>query len=152
MSLFAITSLLCSCFCLMLAVFALVSGKEKPYRLLLGFNLAVMIWGLGCFLAGLAKTPSESIFACKIADTGGFFVAALFYHLICSLYNVESKILLKIGYLQGVLFNLLNWATDWVMNDTRYAFGIYFIKVTPLLGTAIFFSCFHGGGSFFCPP
>jgi len=126
MNLFAITSLSCGVSCLILAVIAIIFGKTKIHRVLAFLNIAVAIWGFGCFVAGIADTESMAIFGWKFAHIGGALVAVLFFHLVCLFCKIQRKALLIFGYLQAIFFNLISWGLDAAVTEVRYIYGLYY--------------------------
>lgn len=137
MNLFAITSLLCGVFCLVLAVFSSLSGKSTTHKLLALYNIVVSLWGFGCFIAGIAKSSEAALVGWKVADMGGFFIGVIFYHCIIELFSLKRpSIILYFGYLQGIIFNLLDLFTDKVKNKTNLIFGVFHAETTPLLSIA----------------
>jgi signal transduction histidine kinase len=139
MNLFAITNLLCGTFCLLLAIFALIAGKNKIYRLLAWFNFAVSIWGFGAFAASISTNELMALKSWRIAHSAGYFIAAFFYQLICALTGVKHKKTQFVGYAQALFFIALTLATPWVLFETRPYFGFIYAKATPLYALAVFF-------------
>lgn len=70
MNLFAIAGLVCGIFCAILASIALVYGKLNIHRILAFLNIAVSIWGFGCFVVGKATDESSAIFGWRLAHIG----------------------------------------------------------------------------------
>ncbi len=132
MNLFALASLSVGISCFILSALTLFFGKTKLHRLLLFFNIAVAAWGIGSFFAGIAATESDAIFGWKLAHLGGFFVGALFYHMVCVFCEIQRKRLLYFAYLQALIFNILSFGTKHIFTETRFVFGIYYNEATPL--------------------
>ncbi|MBI4981842.1 MAG: GAF domain-containing protein [Candidatus Omnitrophica bacterium] len=126
MNLFAIAGLSCGISCAVLAFVALIFGKLKVQRLLAYFNIAVAVWGFGCFFVGIASNQADAIFGWKFAHIGGAVVAVLFFHMICEFCGVHHKALLIFGYIQAVAFNLISWGLDIAVTKTRYVYGLYY--------------------------
>ena len=137
MNLFTISSLLCSSYCFTLAIFSLISGRTKIHWLLSLFNLAVTLWGLGCFIAAISKNREAILYGWKIAYLGGFWIAPIFYHLAAGLSGSNRKILIVLGYAQGAVFNILNLSTNTVMNHLVYRNQIPYVIATKTLTLAI---------------
>lgn len=141
MNLFAVTSLLCGAFCAVLAVFSLLSGRTFAHRLLARFNVAVSFWGFGCFVAASAHSEQTALWGWKIAYLGGFFIAAIFYHLIIEFSKERRPVLLFIGYAQGIIFNLINFSSSMMMGEMRTAFGFFYMDRTVVMSLAVAFYC-----------
>ncbi len=138
MNLFALTSLLCGLSSLALAVFALVVGKTKSQRLFVAFNVAVAVWGLGCFIAGIADNRDLALFGWKMGILGGTFISSIFYHLVSVLCNSVKKKIIYFSHAQAALFSFLTFAfPDYVMNETRITFGLIYLKAGFVLMAAV---------------
>ncbi len=133
MNLFTIASLSCGVSSVVLSVITLFFGKIKLHRLLLFFNIVVAFWGFGLFYAGIADTESKAILGWQIAHLGGFFIAPLFYHMICVICGIQRKKLLYFAYSQAIIFNLLNFGTKHLFTKTRFVYDMYYNDVSPLL-------------------
>ncbi len=143
MNLFAITNLLCGTFCLLLGIFALLAGKNKIYQLLAWFNIAVSFWGFGTFAASISLNELDAVKAWRIAHSGGFFIGAFFYHLVCSLIGIQHKKIQLFGYAQAVFFIILTCATPWVLHQTRSYYNFIYVIATPLYALAVSFYIFY---------
>ncbi len=139
MNLFAITNLLCGTFCVLLVVFVLLSGKNRIYRLLAWFNFAVSIWGFETFVASISQNELSALKAWRIAHSGGYFIAALFYDLICSLTGNKQKNLQFFAYAQAAVFIVLTVATPWVLFETRIYYHFFYPVATPLYAIGVSF-------------
>jgi energy-coupling factor transporter transmembrane protein EcfT len=84
MNLFAIAGLVLGISSLLLALVVLLLGRTKLHRIWLFFNLAVSLWGFGCFSVGMTSNESTALFAWKIAHIGGLFISVFFYHMVCT--------------------------------------------------------------------
>ncbi len=78
MNLFAIAGLILGITCLLLAIFVFFLRKTKLHNIWVFFNLAVAIWGIGCFIVGIASTEPRALLGWKFAHVGGIFVAVFF--------------------------------------------------------------------------
>ena len=137
MNLFAISSLLCAVFCIVLALFSFLAGKGKAYRLLGWFHFAVAIWGTGCYFVAISNSPANSLIGWKIAFLGGLWIAPVFYHLTSVLTDTDRKKIIVASYLQALIFDLLIF-TPLFLNSTRPLSNLFYAKITPLLSIAIF--------------
>ncbi len=107
LSIFALTSIACGLFASFLALFAMVAGKNLPQRLFAYFNIAVSLWGYGCFIAAIASSSNVAILGWKIALIGGYFIGTLLYHLVWEICAVRSKKFLYFAYGQAILLTLI---------------------------------------------
>ena len=131
MNLFAIAGLSTSIFCFMLAMIALIYSTTKLHRLLMLFNLILVIWGLGTFLAGRATSASSALSAWKFANAGGIFISITFYHMVCVFAELQRKKSIIFAYLQGFVFLYLTSFTNLVIHRTRFVFdSIYYNDAT----------------------
>lgn len=137
MNLFATAGLSVGISCTVLSLITLFFGKTKLHRLLLYFNLAVALWGFGLSLVGIADSGAKAITAWKIANSGGFLIAPLFYHLVshfCG--NMRNKIL-YFAYLQALFFMAASIWTERVFSKVRYAYDLYYNVASPLYTSAV---------------
>ena len=131
MNLFAIAGLSVAISCAALSLITLLFGKTKLHRLLLYFNLAVGVWGFGLFLVGIADSGAKAIAAWKIAHLGGVFVGPLFYHLASNFCGKINRKMLFPAYLMALLSSVGIIWTDYIINEIRYVFGLYYNAATP---------------------
>lgn len=114
--------------CFLVFALAFYFGKTNIHRVLLRFNLAVTIWGIGLFLIGIADNEAEAKFAWKLASSAGIFIAPTFYHLICAWCEVKHQKLLYLAYGQAAVFAIAIIFSNLLINEFRYVFNIYFIE------------------------
>jgi two-component system NtrC family sensor kinase len=132
MNTFAIAGLLLGITCLLLAVFIFIYRKTKLHLIWIFFNLAVAIWGFGCFMVGIASTESDALFGWRFAHVGGLFVAVFFYHMVCAFYDLKHKKRIIAVYSIGLSSLWLNVMTDQFINKTRFVFNLLYNKATWL--------------------
>ncbi len=149
MNVFALAGLSVGLSCLILTFITFLFGKTKLHRLLLFFNLAVACWGAGLFLVGIANSESTALFAWKIAQVGGFFVAPIFFQMMSIFCDIQRRKLINFAYVQAIFFVTLTIFTKHVSNDIRIAFDLYFIEASLLYTIAILFYLFFVGLSFY---
>jgi signal transduction histidine kinase len=120
---------------------ALVFGKTTLHRLLLCFNIAVLFWGVGIFLAGIANNEVDIIWAWKLAHLGGFYVSPVFFHLMCTWCDVRHKKIQIFAYGQAFIFCCLIIFTDLIINKLILfkGKGIYFVDANILFAAATSF-------------
>lgn len=132
MNIFAIAGLSVAISCAILAVIALFFGRTPMQRLLFFFNVACALWGFGSFLAGIARSDADGVLAWRLANTGGFFLAPLFYHFVTLFTKTCQRKILYCAYIQAAICALLGFSTELLFNKTRYVFGVFYNVVTPL--------------------
>lgn len=142
MNLFAISGLSVWVSCLLLSTLTFYFGKTYIHRVLLRFNLAVTIWGIGLFLIGIATNEAEAKFSWKLAQFGGIFVAPTFFHLTIVWCEEKRKKLLYLAYGQAIIFAIAIIFSDLVVNNFRYVFATYFVKANLLSTIIIIFYLF----------
>ncbi|MEW6101233.1 MAG: ATP-binding protein [Candidatus Omnitrophota bacterium] len=131
MNIFALAGLSCGISCFILALFTFVYGKLKIHRILVVFNIAVAIWGIGCFIVGQSKTEELALFGWKFAHIGGIFVAISFFHLVSVFCDLRRRNIILFSYGIGLFFLYLNIFTNILINKTRFIFNsLYYNKVT----------------------
>jgi hypothetical protein len=139
MNLLSITGLLISLTSSILILIFVIYGRTKLHRLWTLVNATVLAWGVGCFLAGRATSPSDALFAWRIAISGGLFIPVTFYHCVCIFSAVKKRNTLLLVYLQAVFFFLLTIFTESTLNNWHKLFGfvyynqanfVYFIMVS----------------------
>ena len=132
MNLFAISGLSVAISCAILSLIILFFGKTRLHRLLLNLNLVLAVWGAGMFLVGIADSEAKAINAWKIAHLGGVFVGSMFYHLVSHFCGkVHRKILFSIYVMALLSFAGIIWA-DYIINEVRYIFGLYYNVATAV--------------------
>jgi signal transduction histidine kinase len=132
MSLFSIAGLLLGITCLLLAGIVAKNGRSKLHFVWAFFNVAVAIWGIGCFIVGQATSESTALFGWKFAHVGGLFVAVLFYHMVCIFCNLNRPLSIITAYSLGILFLWFNIMTDHFINKTRVVFDLIYNDATTL--------------------
>lgn len=134
MNLLIISGLLIASTSLVLIFILLVYGRSNLHKVWTLFNLAVFIWGLGCFLAGKANNTSLATFAWAVACIGGYFIAAFCYHTICIFCGLKRKKTIITFYSFALLFLFLTTVTHkLVLANWRILFGsIYYNRATPI--------------------
>src|SRR5271157_97762 len=108
MNLFSIAGLTCAITCAALASIAFIFGKNKLHRTLAFFNIAVGIWGLGCFLAGVARTDQSAVLGWRVGFLGGFWIGPIFLILVFFACRVWRKNIFIFGIVQAVFFDVMN--------------------------------------------
>jgi len=128
--LFSLSGLILGITCLLLAFILLVYRKTKLHLIWLFFNLAVAIWGFGCFLIGRQATVSSAIAAWRFAEIGVIFISVFFFHTVVVLCDVEKRFkkIVVFAYLQGFFFLFLN-TTPLFVSKARVVFGsLYYVQ------------------------
>lgn len=120
--------ILISCFSLAVWIY-LKAPKNLPNHLIAAFNICVSIWGLGCLIAGLAKTPESAIWGWRISHIGGFPLGMVFLHLSLVLSKAHDRRVVVGTYLFAVIASLLCLhgiamsRTEWLFDSIYYHVG-----------------------------
>lgn len=133
--------LIASC-CFTLTAILLKYGTSWLHRLWAIFNTAVGAWGIGCILIGLSQTVEVALVSWKIALTGGYTVAFIFFHTVTVFTGQKLKKLVYFGYLLSVILLVSN-----LLFLGNPSFGIvkplfnslYFIRSTSLFHHTLLF-------------
>lgn len=132
---FSISGLAVFLTCFSLAVFILIYGKTKLQRIWALFNIAVGIWGFGCFLIGKAPTESTALISWKIAQIGAIFISVLFFHVVCVFCEIPRRKIIIAAYLQALFFAALLPANI-LFSRVRFVFNsFYYFIATPFYYT-----------------
>src|SRR5437867_3668802 len=115
-----------------LTILLLFFGKTKLHRIWGIYNLYVLIWGIGGFLAGNSKTPEMSLLWWRIAHVGVVTIPIFLYHATILFCNLKKNILLKIVYLQGIFFIALI-PSNVFLAGIRFIYNQFYY---PVLGPA----------------
>ena len=86
----------------------------------------------------MSISENMAIQAWRIAHSAGYFIAALFYHLICSLTETKRKKIQLIGYGQALFFIAMTCGTPWVLFQTRSFYNFFYAVATPLYTVGVF--------------
>lgn len=138
MNLFALSSLSCGISSFVLTLIYILFGRSKEHRLLGLDNIAVVFWGVGLFFVGTALSEERAMLAWKIALLGGTFIGVFFYHLVYIFCRLNRKKFLYLAYAETIIFNLLNFGTNFAVNNGRHIFNLYYPRTTTILLIQIF--------------
>lgn len=125
----ALSGLLITATCFSLAG-ALVTraARSLPTQLMVAFNVAVGIWGVGTLFAGLAQTAHTALWAWRIAHVGGFFLGMIFFHLASVLARTKERIAIVFNYCFAGIAAILS-VLGIAMPDTEWRFSsLYYYK------------------------
>ncbi|MEJ2032023.1 MAG: ATP-binding protein [Deltaproteobacteria bacterium] len=140
MNLFSLSGLSIAISCFVLAGISLYFGKTKLHRKLLLFNIVVIGWGIGLFLVGTANGEAEAKIAWIITNFDGYFVAPFFFHLTTAFCNVKRRKILYFVYGQAIFFAASLFFSNFIGNDFRYVFGLYYIRANfPYAVSLVFY-------------
>jgi len=116
--------------CLVLVFIILRYGSKKAQYIWALFNLAVGIWGLGSFFAGLSRDNLTAMLFWKIAITGAVPTTAIFYHVIVVLGELKRKAILIILYSYAFIFYSL-FVLDLTGAKAIYSYdSLYYLRAT----------------------
>lgn len=130
MSPFALSGLLITLTCFPLAIFIFYkSPRSLSNNLMVIFNICVGVWGLGGMLAGLSRTSEQAIWAWRLANTGGFLLGVVFYHLSFVLTNTVQGKKVQSAYLFGACAIVL-CLTGVAISETWWLFeSVHYQKI-----------------------
>jgi signal transduction histidine kinase len=135
MTIFSISGLFIAGTSLILTFILLIYGRSKLHRIWTLLNIAVLVWGVGCFLAGRASSPVDALNSWRIAISGGLFIGVFFYHMVYIFSETRKKGELITVYAVGVCFFLLTVATEYTLTNWHLVFdAIYYPGATVLYG------------------
>ncbi len=101
-------------------------------NLMAAFNGCVGVWGLGTMLVGLAKTPTQAIWAWRVAHIGGFFLGVVFLHLVLILCRRSRPNTVRVGYVFAGIAVMLCLSGP-AMSHTAWMFGsLYYHRANGL--------------------
>ena len=116
---------------LFIAIFVCFLGffvhKKTGKSDFLFFAIPSCLWQLFYFLAKIS-TPHNAFIFYKIGFSFVIFISTGTHHLIsCYANSSNDKKIIKFSYFIGVIFLLLLWSTDWVMQNqlNTYDWGLY---------------------------
>ncbi|MBZ0165218.1 MAG: hypothetical protein K8I00_00325 [Candidatus Omnitrophica bacterium] len=104
---FAISGLFILITYLPLFLTILLKGNSRITRIYSLHLLAVCGWGLGSFLIGISKGPSQSLEIWKFAYASVLFIPVFFQHTILELIGKKNTPYLVGIYLQAIIFCIL---------------------------------------------
>jgi signal transduction histidine kinase len=90
------------------------------------FCLAVFVWGISFYFIGTTQVPETARLWWKISHLGVIFIPVLFMHFVYSFLGLKTRWLLWAVNLLGLFFLYADVATNWLIDDMRYVFGIYY--------------------------
>ena len=122
MNLFALAGLSLAVGCFLLAAIILKFARRNSHRIWALFNIVVGTWGLGTYFVGIAHNEAEALTSWRFAYAGGVFISVLFYHLVYVFCDLKKKRMLFFAYAQGILFFVLDVATDTFISPLAYLF------------------------------
>lgn len=130
MNLFAIAGLGLGISSSLLSFIVLFLSRNKLHHIWFFFNLAVAVWGYGCFLVGIASNEASALLYWKIAHIGGLFVSVFFYHMVCLFSGLNRYKSIFVAYVLGFLFLGLNLGTRHFINKSRFIYNLYYNDAT----------------------
>ncbi|NQU19313.1 GAF domain-containing protein [bacterium] len=131
MNLFSLSGLIIIATCSVLLIIIFIFGKNRLHKIWAIFNFVVIIWGIGSFLVGIAKTETSALFAWRLAFLGALFTCVFFYHTVFIFSNTKKRTFLIFAYTQGIFFAILTLFTNLIFDNWRIVFNsIYYNRAT----------------------
>lgn len=134
---FATSGLLLGLTCLGLTIVFSVFGKQKLHKIYSLFCLSVAVWGFGSFFIGITSNPKVAAIVLKVAYSGVIFIPVFHIHTTLVLCGESNKALLLFGYLQGLIFLILNLAEK-LSYDLKFIFNSFYYYQFTFLGSIQF--------------
>ncbi len=109
-------------------------GKTSMHFIWGLFNVSILVWGGGLFLATIADNYHESLMFLRIAFGGAIFISILFFHLATFFYKYKRTIL-WVAYLQGgiVLILILVNGNNFLPSAYKLLGSFYYLELTTIL-------------------
>lgn len=102
-------------------------------------NLAVVVWGVGCFLLGKANSVNDAMLAWKIGLAGCWFINLFFYHEIYCFVGIHKKTSLVVVYFIALFFITAILTTNFGLTNWHVVFGnIYYNQASIWYCVAVF--------------
>jgi two-component system NtrC family sensor kinase len=139
-NLFIFSSLFLSLACIPLAVLIFLNARSRVHWLWGAFNVAVGVYGIGMFLAGISKNYEGAFFWWKIALFGVANIGLFFYFTIIEFCGIKQKrIWSYVVVIHGLIFSFLSLASNFIFDTLQYSFNdFYYYKAG--FGWNIFFA------------
>lgn len=130
MNAFALSGLLTGLTSIAFGYFVYFKGKHRSVnRLWFFFTLSVGVWGWGGMWIGLSGTPTQALWAWRIAfGCGVVWIPILFAHFVYVFCEIPASRFLVSSYLHGLVFTPLAF-TDLFFSDVRYVFSSFYYSV-----------------------
>ncbi len=134
---FAVSGILIALTYFPLTIFILLNGKNNFARIYSLHLLATGFWGIGAFLIGSNYLNSRIELVWQISYIAVLFISPLFFHAILRLNNITSLLLLRLIYMQAILFALLTLNGS-LLKDFKIHFDSFYYFRGTYLYTASF--------------
>lgn len=139
MSAFALSEILVATTCSSLALLFFIFGSNKTHRLFAWFNTAVAGWGIFGFLAIRSVDPFRALLWCRLFLFPVIFIAVFICHMYLTFSppTFFSRLLIRLGYLQAIIFSLL-LPTPLLVPRVQWVFGEFYYPVPGPLYSLFF--------------
>jgi signal transduction histidine kinase len=127
MNLFALSGLLTGLSSLAFGSFVYWKGAHRPLnRLWFIFTVSVAAWGFGGMWIALASTPSQALWAWRLAlACGVLWIPIFFHHFVQTFCNLPGRAFLICTYVTGIAVFPLCF-TNLLFSDVRFAFSSFY--------------------------
>ena len=124
---FAVSGLLTGISSLAFGYFVYWKGRDRPLnRLWFIFTLSVAVWGFGGMWIALAPTPSEALWAWRLAYAFGVvWIPILFNHFVHAFCKLPGRTFLILSYATGIVVFPLCFTTLF-FTDVRLTFSSFY--------------------------
>ncbi len=106
--------------------------KNKLHAIWLTLNFFVALWGACLLIISYLKDVKQALVYWKITSMAGGILAPLFFHIVYVFCGLKKKIILKLVYIQIILFVLLDF-----LNLTTYKLEFIFNSFYYLSPTGV---------------
>ena len=130
MNLFALSGLLTGISSLAFGYFVYWKGTHRPLnRLWFIFTVSVAVWGFGGMWIALAPTPTQALWAWRLALAFGvFWIPIFFHHFVRTFCNLPGRAFLIFTYATGIAVFPLCF-TNLFFSDVRFAFSSFYYSL-----------------------
>ncbi|MCG3175801.1 MAG: Adaptive-response sensory-kinase SasA [Candidatus Omnitrophica bacterium] len=131
MNWFGLSGLLTGLSCTAMGLWVYRKNPHKPLnRIWSIFCVSVAVWGYGVVAISCAQERETAHLYWKLAYTGVFFIASLFYHFVVIFLGLDRRATVRWGYGISVFFVLIN-ASDLILPDVHKLFdGFWYANPT----------------------
>jgi signal transduction histidine kinase len=136
---FSFVGLIIAASCLLLAFIILVYSNRKVHLIWSLFNLAVVVWGVGCFLIGISGHDyNKALVGWKIFVLGITFIPVFCYHFVSEYCYAKSKWFLLFCYIQGIVFSTINLSSSLLVSKITFLYGEFYYLNANVFYTLFF--------------
>lgn len=125
-NIYSFSGLLLTLICLLLSLIILSNGQSKRHLIWSLFNFSTASWGAINFVIAQQHNYSHALFFWKILIITMVFVSVTFYHTIHNFSEKNNNFVLKVFYIQGLLFIFFDLFTTGIVKSLDYRFNQFY--------------------------